>query len=68
MGALDMFNLLVFCMIDGVMGMLGSVYCSAPNFLYLKGAITMGNFSVLYNIIVGMSKENKRDIKFCGEG
>ena len=47
MGVLDMLNLFVFCMINGVLGMLGSVYCSAPDFLYVKGAAAMGNFSVL---------------------
>ena len=42
MGVLDMLNLLNFCMVDGILSMLGAVYCSAPTFLYVKGALLMG--------------------------
>ena len=42
MGLLDMLNLIVFCMSDGILSMLGAVYCNAPDFLYMKGSLTMG--------------------------
>ena len=41
MGVLDMMNLFIFCMADGVLGMLGAVYCSAPDFMYVKGGAMM---------------------------
>ena len=44
MGVLDMLNLIVFCMSDGILSMLGAVYCSAPDFIYVKGALMMGEF------------------------
>ena len=44
MGVLDMLNLVVFCMSDGILSMLGAVYCSAPDFIYVKGALMMGEF------------------------
>ena len=37
-----MLNLIVFCMSDGILSMLGAVYCNAPDFLYMKGSLTMG--------------------------
>ena len=44
MGVLDMLNLVVFCMSDGFLSMIGAVFCSAPDFLYIKGASMMGMF------------------------
>lgn len=46
MGLLDMLDLFVFCMLDGILSMLGAVYCSAPDFIYVKGTLMMSaNFS-----------------------
>ena len=42
MGLLDILNLVVFFMTDGVLSILGAVYCSAPDFIYVKGALLMG--------------------------
>ena len=47
MDVLDMLNLLIFCMSDGVLSMIGAVYCSAPNFLYIKGAFVLGKRFVI---------------------
>ena len=44
MGVLDMLNLLNMCMADGILSMLGAVYCSAPDFMYLKGMLAMSEF------------------------
>ena len=41
MGILDMLNLVVFCMSDGILSMVGAVYCSAPDLLYIKGSLLM---------------------------
>ena len=41
MGFLDMLNLVIFCMADGILSMLGAVYCSSPDFLYIKGSLMM---------------------------
>ena len=35
-------NRVVFCMSDGILSMYGAVFCSAPDFLYIKGALMMG--------------------------
>ena len=52
MGVLDMMNLLIFCMADGVLGMLGAVYCSAPDFMYVKSGAMMSKLIVItyYNL------------------
>ena len=39
MGVLDILNLIIFCMSDGVLTMIGAVYCSSPILLYVKGGI-----------------------------
>ena len=44
MGVLDMLNLLNMCMADGILSMLGAVYCSAPDFIYVKGALIISEF------------------------
>ena len=44
MGILDMLNLIVYCMCDGILTMLGAVYCSAPDFIYIKGAMNISEF------------------------
>ena len=52
MGVLDMLNLLNMCMADGILSMLGAVYCSAPDFLYVKGALMISEwiFKLLFMI------------------
>ena len=50
MGVLDMLNLAIFCMSDGILSMIGAVYCSAPNFLYIKGALVQGKCFVFIKI------------------
>lgn len=48
MGILDMLNLVVFCMSDGILSMLGAVYCSAPDLLYVKGCLLLSMTELAY--------------------
>ena len=47
MGVLDILNLIIFCMSDGILTMIGAVYCSSPIILYVKGGIICGTFFCL---------------------
>ena len=58
MGVLDMLNLLIFCMADGVLGILGAVYCSAPDFMYIKGDAVMSKL-----IVIAITPQLKPHIK-----
>ena len=42
MGVLDMLNLIALGMFGGVLSMLGAVFCSAPDFIYVKGSLVFG--------------------------
>ena len=60
MGVLDMMNLLIFCMADGVLGILGAVYCSAPDFMYIKGDAVMSKL-----IVVTITPQLKLTLKWA---
>ena len=64
MGVFDMLNLFVFCMGDGVLAMLGAVYCSAPVLLYMKGLLVMSNFHQFIQIF--LSIKICTNLKLCG--
>jgi hypothetical protein len=41
-GILDMLCMLVNAISTGWLGMTGAVYCSAPNYIYIAGALGLG--------------------------
>lgn len=41
MGVLDVLSLCIYTIITAVLGIIGSVYCSAPEFNYVLGAFAM---------------------------
>ena len=61
MGVLDMLNLVIFCMSDGVLSMIGAVYCSAPNFLYIKGALVLGTVNASLSLKYVSADEPKNE-------
>lgn len=42
MGVLDMLNLIALGMFGGALSMLGAVFCSARDFIYVKGSLVFG--------------------------
>ena len=49
MGALDVLALFICTIITAVFGIIGVVYCSAPNFIYVLGSCALCN--VLFNCL-----------------
>ena len=50
MGVLDVLSLFIYTIVTAVLGIVGSVYCSAPSFNYALGAVAMcmSDLFVLY--------------------
>ena len=58
MGVLDVLELFICTIITAVLGFIGAVYCSAPDFIYVLGACALCTFYLSIFYYVAVAYEN----------